>query len=123
VLYTVPGCRKSKQTPPPGTISTYQLPFVPSLRPSASQLHPGNLQLAEHRSHLPTLRNDNVRSRLLRPKSSVLHLPHDIHAIDDFAEDDVLVVQERCGHGGDEELGAVGVWTGVLNQGKTLDCW
>jgi len=74
------------------------------------------LQLAEHRSHLPTLRNNDIRRRLLASKSGILHLPHDIHAIDNLAENDMLVVQERRGHGGDKELGAVGIWTGILNQ-------
>lgn len=67
--------------------------------------------------HLPTLRNRHVQIRhILAPASSLgcLHLPHDIHAINDPAKDDVLAVEEGCGYGGDEELGAVGVGTGVL---------
>ena len=43
---------------------------------------------------------------------------HDVHAVDDFAEYDVLVVEEGGGEGGDEELAAVGVGAGVLLGGK-----
>ena len=37
-----------------------------------------------------------------------LHLLDDVHALDDLAEDDVLVVEPRGHNGGDEELRAVG---------------
>mmetsp|Transcript_8227 Transcript_8227/g.23432 ORF Transcript_8227/g.23432 Transcript_8227/m.23432 type:complete len:254 (-) Transcript_8227:1069-1830(-) len=42
-----------------------------------------------------------------------LDLPHDVHALHDLAEDDVLVVEVRRLGGGDEELAAVGVLAGV----------
>lgn len=67
--------------------------------------------------HLPTLRNSHIQIRhIFTPTSRLgsLHLLHDVHAINDAAKDDVLAVEERCRHGGDEELGAVGVGTGVL---------
>lgn len=60
------------------------------------------------------MRDNNVGSRLLAPKSGILDLANDIHAVDDFAKDDVLVVEEGGGDRGDEELGAVGVGAGIL---------
>lgn len=65
-------------------------------------------------SHLPALRNDNVLVRPIPRRPRVLHHAHNLHALDDAAEDDVLVVQERRGRAGDEELAAVGVGAGVL---------
>lgn len=40
-------------------------------------------------------------------------LSDDIHTLDNTAEDDVAVIQPRGLHGGDEELGTVGVGTSV----------
>jgi hypothetical protein len=68
-------------------------------------------------SHLATLSNRDVHVRHVLatvPRLGSLHLFHDIYAVYYFAKDHVLVVQEGRGHGGDEELGAVGVWAGVL---------
>lgn len=48
------------------------------------------------------------------PRLGHLHLAHDVHAVRDAAEDDVLVVEEGGGDRGDEELAAVCVWAGVL---------
>ncbi len=42
-----------------------------------------------------------------------LDLLDDVVTFGDFTEDYVLAVQPWAWHGGDEELGAVGVWTGV----------
>src|SRR3989338_231280 len=42
-----------------------------------------------------------------------LHGFDDVHAFDDLAKDDVLVVQEAGLDGADEELGAVGVGASV----------
>lgn len=69
--------------------------------------------------HFSALRDDNVHvGHILTTVAGLggLHLLDDVHAVDDFAEDDVLVVEEGSGNGGDEELGAVCVGTGIL-------CW
>lgn len=69
-------------------------------------------------SHLTALGNDNVQVRnILAAVTSLsgLHLPHDIEAIDDLAEDDVLPVEEGSGNRGDEELGSVGIGPGILD--------
>jgi hypothetical protein len=68
-------------------------------------------------SHLPARTDDHIQIRdILAPVPGfrVLHLPHDIHAIKDLPENDVLAVEEGRGHGGDEELRAVAVGAGVL---------
>lgn len=68
-------------------------------------------------SQLTALGNDNVHVRDIPPfipRLGVLHLVHDIHAVNYLAEDNVLPVEERSGHGGDEELASVGVGTRVL---------
>lgn len=67
--------------------------------------------------HLAALGNGNVEvGHVLAAVAGLgsLHLLDDIHAVDDLAEDDVLVVEEGRRDGGDEELGAVGVGAGVL---------
>jgi hypothetical protein len=69
------------------------------------------------RSHLAALGNDNIEVRHVLAavaRLSGLHLADDVHAAVDFAEDDVLVVKEGGRDSGDEELGSVGVGTGVL---------
>ena len=43
----------------------------------------------------------------------VLHLPDNALAANNLAEDHVLAVQVGCGHGGDEELAAVGARAGI----------
>lgn len=65
-------------------------------------------------SHFATLRNDDIRSGLFAPGASIFDFADDVDAVDDFAEDDVLVVEKGGGDGGDEELAAVGVGSGVL---------
>jgi hypothetical protein len=56
------------------------------------------------------LTNDgSVVPRLIAALSlQVLDLAHDALAVDNLAIDDVLLVEVRCGDGGDEELRAVG---------------
>lgn len=69
-------------------------------------------------SHLPALANDDVHIRDVLPpipRARLFHLPHDIHAIKDLPEHDVLAVQERRGNRRDEELRAVAVRAGVLD--------
>lgn len=65
-------------------------------------------------SHLAALRDADVLRRLLAHRARILDLAHDIHAVDDLAKDDVLAVEKRRRHGGDEELTTVCVWAGVL---------
>lgn len=65
-------------------------------------------------SHLSTLGHRDVQGGLLLVCADVLNLPHDIHAIDDLAEHDVLVVQKRRWNGGDEELRPIGIGPRVL---------
>ena len=43
----------------------------------------------------------------------LLELLDDVHTLDNLAEDDVLAIEPWAWDGGDEELGAVGVWTSV----------
>lgn len=85
----------------------------PPLNPSCNRLR---------QSHLPALRDSNVRRRLLAPGPSIFDFPHHVHAVDHFAEHDMLVVQEGGRNGCDEELAPVGVGAGVLVvEGITLD--
>ena len=79
--------------------------------------------------HLAALRDYNIKIRHILASVSRLgglHLLDDVHAVDDLAEDDMFAVEEGCGHGGDEELGAVGVGAGILwkviSRDKALDC-
>lgn len=64
--------------------------------------------------HLPTLRNDYILIWLVSRRPCVLNHAHNVHAIKNLAENDMLVVQKWCGGCCDEELAAIGVWTGVL---------
>lgn len=47
------------------------------------------------------------------------NLPDDVHALDNAAENDVAIVEPGGLHGGDEELGSVGVGTGVGHRHDT----
>lgn len=74
-------------------------------------------------SHLTALGDDNVEVRDILAavaRLCVLHLAHNVHAVNDLAEDDVLAVQEGSGHRGDEELRSVGVGACVLSDGTAL---
>lgn len=75
--------------------------------------------------HLAALRDHDVQVGHVAPAAAGLgglHLPDDVHAIDDLAEDDVLAVQEGRRHRRDEELRAVRVRAGVLgNVSFSLD--
>lgn len=53
----------------------------------------------------------------------MLDFPHHVHAVDDFPEHHMLVVQKGGGDGGDEELAAVGVGAGVLRGEKGGGRW
>jgi hypothetical protein len=44
----------------------------------------------------------------------MLHFTHHVHAVEDFAKDHMLSVEERCWHCGYEELAAVTIWARVL---------
>lgn len=65
-------------------------------------------------SHFSTLRDGNIRSRPLTSKSGVFHFTNNVHTVDDFAEYNMLVVQERGRNGANEELAAVGIRPGIL---------
>lgn len=43
-------------------------------------------------------------------------LPDDIHTLDNTAEDNVAVIEPGGLHGGDEELGSVGVGSGICHR-------
>lgn len=72
--------------------------------------------------HLSTLANHHIHIGNILPLVSrlgVFHLLDYVHPVNDLAKDDVLVVEEGSGDGGDEELGAVGVGAGVLGRVST----
>jgi len=52
----------------------------------------------------------------------ILDLADDALAVDDFAEDDVLVVEMGCRDGGDEELRAVRSWISLVYRSLTFSC-
>ena len=63
-------------------------------------------------SHLATKHDTDVVDgpvALGRVGADLLDAAHDVHTLDDAAEDDVLAVEERGGGARDEELAAVGV--------------
>jgi hypothetical protein len=71
-------------------------------------------------SHLAALRNGHVLHwPVLRPGPGLLNLLHHVHAVDDLAEDNMLVVEIRSSYGRNEELTAVCVWTRVLDVDKS----
>ena len=73
-----------------------------------------HLHFAGSLSHLPTLGNNNIRGRPLASQSCVFNFSHDIHPIDNLAEDDVFVFEERGRNGSDKELRTVGIRPGIL---------
>lgn len=61
-------------------------------------------------SQLAAVGNENLLLGLVAGSSAqVLDLADNGLAVEDFAKDNVLAVEVRCGNGGDEELGAVGI--------------
>lgn len=64
--------------------------------------------------------NDDLLGGTSALRSVRLDALDDVHALDDAAEHDVLAVQPRRLHGGQEELAAVGVWSSV---GHGQDAW
>jgi hypothetical protein len=73
-------------------------------------------------SHLTALRDDNVLEGLalwIGHCPRVLDLGHDVHTVDDGAENDVLTVEMRgpALRSDDEELRTVGVWSVHVSTG------
>jgi len=64
--------------------------------------------------HFPALCNDHILRWPVVLGPSVLYLVYDVHSFNHASEDDVLVVQERCGGARDEELASIRVRSGVL---------
>jgi len=60
-----------------------------------------------------TLGDGDLGLRGARSGTVGLDLFHEVSTINNFAEDDVRVIEPRGDDGGDEELGAVGVLSGV----------
>ena len=58
---------------------------------------------------LPTVSDDHGTTSATTLRTHSLHGSHDFHAFHDFPEHHVLSVQMRRGHGGNEELGSIGV--------------
>lgn len=87
----------------------YYLAVCDAVQPSFMTLMVIGVGESRRPSHFSTLRDGNIRSWPLASKPRVLHFANNVHAVDDFAEDDVLVVQERCRDGADEELATVRV--------------
>jgi hypothetical protein len=59
---------------------------------------------------------------VVSPRRHVLHFSNRQHALDDPSKDDVLAIEELGRRAGDEELAAVGSWTGVgLGWGSVDD--
>ncbi len=71
-------------------------------------------------SHLPTLRNHHIIHRpTLPPHPRILHLQHNIHALDHLPKNNMLIIEIRRRDRRDEELAAVGVGAGVLYVEKS----
>lgn len=68
-------------------------------------------------SHLATLRNHHIQIRYVpTPPARLggLHLPDDVHSVNNTAIDHMLAIKEGRRYGCDEELRAVRVGTGIL---------
>lgn len=90
--------------------------LLPLSRRLSANTDPRRTKLKQS-SHLTTLRNRHIEVRhVLAPPSGLggLHLPDNVHPVHHTPEDDVLAVQEGRRHGGDEELGPIGIGPGVL---------
>lgn len=69
---------------------------------------------------LPALDNgDGVVGAVAAVLGGVFDLVDNVHALEDFAEDDVAAVEPRGEDGGDEELRAVGV---LARVGHAWEC-
>lgn len=64
--------------------------------------------------HLPTLGNDHGLDGSIILRTHVFDLFDDIETFDHFAKDDVFPIEMGSGNRRDEELAAVGVWSGIL---------
>src|SRR5699024_7757584 len=63
--------------------------------------------------------DSDALASLARLRAVALDLLDDFHAIDDGSEDDVLAIQPGSLHGGDEELGSVGVGSSIGHRHDT----
>ena len=66
---------------------------------------------------LPTHGHDNIHIRHIlaaHARLGSLNHAHNVEPVDNLAEHDVFAIEKGCRHGGDEELGAVGSWAGIL---------
>lgn len=64
--------------------------------------------------HLTTLGNDHGLHGSIILRTHVFDLFDDIETFDHFAKDDVFPIEMGSGNRRDEELAAVGVWSGIL---------
>lgn len=83
-------------------------------------LHVFDVSIATNRSHLAALRYDDIQDwSIVGTSLDILDLPYHIEAIDDLAEDNMLIVQEgrRCGR--DEELATICILARVLRSVST----
>lgn len=73
--------------------------------------------------HLTTLCNENVLDWLVTHGTCVLDHTHNIHSFNNFAKNNVLVVQKRRRNASDEELAAICIRAGVLRDDQHLKQW
>lgn len=64
--------------------------------------------------HFTTLGNDHGLHGSIILRTHVFDLFDDIETFDHFAKDDVFPIEMGSGNRRDEELAAVGVWSGIL---------
>lgn len=64
--------------------------------------------------HLATLGNDHGLDGSIILRTHVFDLFDDIETFDHFAKDDVFPIEMGSSNRRDEELAAVGVWSGIL---------
>lgn len=65
-------------------------------------------------SHLATLGNDHGLDGSIILRTHVFDFFDDVETFDHFAKDDVFPIEMGSGNRCDEELAAVGVWSGIL---------
>jgi hypothetical protein len=119
-------------TRPNGTEATHQqiLPFWKFINGGENGLDKCKTDVASLELNVNTFRGDiklaalgnldSLDGSVRRSSLGVLDLLDNLVALEDFTEDDVLAIEPRGDNGGDEELGAVGVATGVGHGQKTL---